>query len=133
MNFWRKFAPTLRILPFLKEVLQANLFSVSISRKNCNISQKIVTVKCAKYLTVAKYSDIRFWISTRCGNCGNLLPPLPHFFGKNFVKPTLILKKLLNCSWIDLRVSFSLKLSAQCGKTKNLLPLKNISSNQLPI
>ena len=31
--------------------------------------------------------------TTHCGNYGNLLS---HFFGKNFVKPTHLLNKLLN-------------------------------------
>ena len=34
---------------------------------------------------------------TQCGNYRNLLS---HFFGKNFVKPTFLLKKLLK-SWFD--------------------------------
>ena len=49
-------------------------------------------------------------IYTQCGKNGNLLS---HFFGKNFVKATFLLKKLLN-SWYDeifwweCRVNFSI-------------------------
>ena len=65
---------------------------------------------------------------THCGNYGNLLS---NFSGKNFVKPTFLLKKSLK-SWFDEifflweRISrFStLWVSAQCGKMKNLVSLK---------
>ena len=65
------------------------------------------------------------------GHSGNYENLLSHFFGKNFVKATFLLKKSLN-SWFDEiffrweRISrFSTLCSvAQCGKMRNLVSPK---------
>ena len=59
-----------------------------------------------------------------------------HFNYKNFVKVTFLLKKILK-SWFDEIFNgsqyflFFHTVTAQCGKMKNLVSPKNISSNQL--
>ena len=63
----------------------------------------------------------------QCGKYGNLLSS--HFFGKNFVKVTAILKKLQTVHLTKFFVCESKFLSfthcsAQCGKTRNSLPRK---------
>ena len=60
---------------------------------------------------------------------------LSHFFGKNFVKVTDFLKKILN-SWFDeifllVKVSYGSTVCAHCGKTRKFLSPKLFSWNQL--
>ena len=42
-------------------------------------------------IVIAFYSNFQ-----RCAQCGNYITSLSHFFRKNFVKTTVLLKKLLN-------------------------------------
>ena len=71
----------------------------------------------------------------QCGNCGNLFS---HLFGKKFVKVTVLLKQLLSSRFDEIfsqweqifHFSTLCAPSAQCGKTRNLVSPKNISSTR---
>ena len=59
-----------------------------------------------------RISEISTLCSAHCGNYGNLLS---RSFGKNFVKVTVLLKKLLN-SWFDEKISVRINFSFYHGK-----------------
>ena len=70
-------------------------------------------------------------MDTQCGNYRNLLS---HFFGKNFVKPSLLLKKLLKSSfynttactvWKNEKFSFTEKIFRQSNSLVNTLISRN--------
>ena len=65
-------------------------------------------------------------MESQCGNCGNLLP---HFFAKNFVKPTYVLLKSI---WRNISlVRHSVEIAHSVEKWEILSHWRKISSNQL--
>ena len=57
----------------------------------CLIPKTLPTPSCEKIVLPGKYEAVPN--HAHCGNCRN---SLSHFFRKNFVKATVLLKKLLN-------------------------------------
>ena len=96
-----------------------SLVNTLLSRNFCQIS---VTVNFRNFHTVSEF---------QCAQCGNYGNSLSHYFGKNFVKVTYLLKKILK-SWFD-EIFFQWERISRfstlwwCGNFWNLLSLRKNS------
>ena len=83
-------------------------------------------------MTRYSFSESKLFIFPRC--VVEITEIYSHFFGKNFVKVTFVLKKLLS-RWFDeiifVESNFFILPHSHCGKIKNLLSPKYFPSNHL--
>ena len=96
-----------------------NIFSVKSSFLQEKLAKELISRKMwSRFLILFYTAQSDFYRNS-----------LSHFFGKNFVKPILLLNKLLNCCWIDVRVSFSFYYARNVEKREIISHWKKFREN----